>query len=164
MATLNCQLKTLVWWLLWLFFFAPPTTLPLLRSVVDNNFSRFSRPYCHNRSSLSLWLLYWTPSPVHQSIVLWLVLHAVRVLVETVMVDPLKIFWVLTNSTYLGNVLCYRRPDDYCGWAFPVASFCQWKWYLIKKYPVEETGDTILCISPGVCIDVSPGASTVFIF
>lgn len=32
------------------------------------------------------------------------VLKAISVLVETVMVDPLKIFWVLTNSTYLGNV------------------------------------------------------------
>lgn len=52
-----------------------------------------------------------TPSPSSPALVLpsalhivLLALNAVRVLVGTVMVDPLKIFWVLTNSTYLGNV------------------------------------------------------------
>lgn len=42
-----------------------------------------------------------------------LVLAVVSVLerVLTVMVDPLKIFWVLTNSTYLGNV---STGDPFC--------------------------------------------------
>lgn len=36
-------------------------------------------------------------------LLLWLVLNTIIKCVRTGMVDPLKIFWVLTNSTYLGN-------------------------------------------------------------
>lgn len=57
----------------------------------------------------------WPASPLHSQLALHIalallqllflvVLKTVSVLVKTVMLDPLKILWVLTNSTYLGNV------------------------------------------------------------
>lgn len=80
------------WLQFWISFSAKPSTIAVPRQTT-------SKPPLQ-----LLLLLLGVYLPLHVVVVLVVALKTVSALVRTVMVDPLKIFWVLTNSTYLGNV------------------------------------------------------------
>lgn len=86
------------------------TSKPSLSSGVEQKNRKRQIPASSTSSSSS-----WPAPPLHSKLALHIalallqllflvVLKTVSVLVKTVMLDPLKILWVLTNSTYLGNV------------------------------------------------------------
>lgn len=81
---------------------SPPSS-PLVASWLQFWISFSEKPSTEPRQTTSTapLLLLGVHLPLY---VLLVALKTVSELLGTVMVDPLKIFWVLTNSTYLGNV------------------------------------------------------------